>query len=75
MFARWESVETILSSPAPPSATPIFPVKALIIPGVVQIILTDNYNWIKRKVRKFQKKSPRGHIKRQTYHKSGSYVL
>ena len=55
MLSRWESVETILLLTAPPSVTPIFLVKALSTPGVVQLILTDNYHWIRRNVIKFKK--------------------
>ena len=59
--------------------TPIAPLslllKALSTPEVLQIIITDEYHWIRIEVRKIQKNCPRGHIKRKPYHKSGFYVL
>ena len=71
MITRWESVETILWLTAPPSATPIFQVKALSTPGVEKIIITDAYHWIRRYVIYFQIKFPIGHIKIQPLPKSG----
>ena len=75
MLEIWESVETIFLSTAPPSATPIFLVKASSTHGVLQRIITDNYHWVRINVRKCPKKCPSGHIRRQPYHKMGLYVF
>ena len=68
MLARWDSIEIILSLNASPSVTLRFMVKAFSTPGVVRRIVTDNYHWIRRKVRNL-KNCPWGHIKRKPYHK------
>ena len=68
-------VERILLLNAPPSDILSLPVKALSTHGVMQIIITENYNWIRRKVSKFSKNCPRGHIKIQPYYKAGFYVF
>ena len=56
MFEMWESVETIFFPTTSPSVTPIFPVQVLINPGVLQIIIADDYHWIRINVRTFSKK-------------------
>ena len=55
MLKIWDMVEALLLFTAPPSASPIFPVRLLITPGFVQIIITDNCYWIRIKVRNFSK--------------------
>ena len=55
MLEVWDNVETIFLLTAPPSSTLRFPVKVLTDPGVVQIIITGGYHWLRRKVIVFQK--------------------
>ena len=55
MFARWESIETILLSTSSPGATQRFIVKVLINTGDAKRITTDNCNWRIKKARKIQK--------------------
>ena len=56
MLARWNSVETILLSTAPPGDKPIFPVISLCTPGDVQRPITDDYHWIRIKLGKISNK-------------------
>ena len=54
MLEIWEIIYIKLLLTTHPSATSSFPVKELSAPGSVQRIITDDYHWIRRKVRKIQ---------------------
>ena len=70
-----ESVDTILSSNTPPITTPIFLAKPFTTPVGVQWIITDNYHWIRRKVRTLSRIFFKRTYLEKTYLKSGSYFL